>query len=83
MTDNDLKNVNKFARLMTEKGICLTLLEAIFNVNDAGLTRRLTRLFYRVKQQMRRDWPSVPIDAEIKAIYIDKILKDLENGHGY
>ena len=79
MTDNDLKEVNRYARLATAKGICLYLLEAIAAVNDPGLVARLTRLFLRAKKQIRKDWPPVCIGSEILATYVDKVLKDLEN----
>jgi len=79
MNDSDLKEKNRYARLATAKGICLNLLEAISAVNDPGIVARLTRLFVRAKRQIRKDWPPVSIGSEILAVYLDKILHDLEN----
>ena len=81
MSSDDLMEKNRYARLATAKGICLYLLEAISAVNGAGITARLTRLFIRAKRQIRKDWPPFPIDSEILAVYVDKILNDLENGN--
>lgn len=80
MSDSDLKEIKRYARLAMAKGLCLHLLEAISAINDPGLVARLTRMFVRAKKQIRKDWPPFSIGSEILAVYVDKILNDLENG---